>query len=350
MQQISYLIAGPCAAESEKQVKTTARLLMNELAASNFKLSYFRTGVWKPRSNPSEFKGVGKKALSWLRDIQQEYAWKVCVEVAKPEQIDLCEQYDIHAVWIGARTSVNPFLTEELAQAARGRNLTVMVKNPLAADLRLWIGAIERFQQAGIQQLVAIHRGIPHPDEKMLRNAPFWEMPIELKVQRPDVPLICDISHIAGNRNYLQTIAQQALDLSFDGLMIETHASPSQALCDAQQQLTPKELLRLLRSLICTSILEKQAKTLLFQQRSLIEHIDNQIGKLLAQRMQAVDKVAQIKKENHYSLIDTKQFQKVEKRYLNNSLPDISFQKFIHQYLELLHYYSILRQQNDDGQ
>lgn len=338
------LIAGPCAAECEEQLMMTARLLRDQLEESDFSLTYYRAGVWKPRSEPASFKGAGKKSLPWLNNIQKEFGFKVCVEVAKPEHLDYCEQYDIHHVWIGSRTTVNPFLVEELAEASKGRELTVMVKNPIIPDLKLWIGAITRFLDAGISDIIAIHRGVPDANENVFRNAPFWEMPIDLKVHFPDMPLICDISHIAGDKKLLQQIAQIALDFCFDGLMVETHHDPSVALSDSKQQITPFELLILLNNLNFKQPASSPAEESLRKQRTLIQHVDFQISTLLKKRMEIVDEIAKIKTDHNLPIVNAKQFNKIRDIYFENSLPDNEFQEFIHQYLESLHQCSVQRQ------
>ena len=338
------LIAGPCAAESEEQLMTTAGMLSKQLKAHQFELAYFRAGVWKPRSKPTEFKGAGKKAIAWLKQIEQLYGFTPCVEVAKPEHIDLCEKQGVTTFWIGARTSVNPFLTEELAEAAKGRDLTIMVKNPMVPDLKLWIGAIERFQKAAVKQVLAIHRGVADANENIFRNAPCWEMPIELKMQFPDMPLICDASHIAGNKRYLQTLSQIALDFSFDGLMLETHYNPAVALSDIQQQITPEELIHLLKSLVFKEQLNSPVEDALRKQRHLIEHIDTQINRLFQERMKVVDAIAEIKATNKLPIVDPKQFKKVKERYMKEALQDEDYITFLSQYLDLLHQTSIQRQ------
>lgn len=348
MMNVPLLIAGPCAAESEEQLMTTALLLYNQLKESDFPLAYFRAGVWKPRSEPTSFKGAGKKALPWLQKIQQEFDFKVCVEVAKPEHIDYCEQYDIRSVWIGSRTTVNPFLVEELAEAAKGRDLTVMVKNPVIPDLKLWIGAITRFLDAGISDVLAIHRGFPDANENVFRNAPIWEMPIELKVHFPEMPLVCDVSHIAGDRTLLPQISQVALDFGFDGLMIETHVDPAAALSDAKQQITPEDLLALLKSLNFKQPTSSPAEELLRKQRTLIQHIDIQISKLFKKRMEVVDVIAKIKADYNIPIVHAKQFNKIMEIYFENSLPDDDFQTFLNQYLESLHQCSIQRQRKNE--
>lgn len=339
------LIAGPCAAEDKEQLMTTARLISELLAANGFQLTAFRAGIWKPRSQPDGFSGAGEKALPWLREIQELFGFEVCVEIAKPEHLEICQKYGIRNFWVGARTTVNPFIVDELAAASKGSDITVMVKNPIVPDLKLWIGSVERFLNSGIRQVIAIHRGVSEPNENILRNAPLWEMPIELKVQFPDIPLICDASHIAGDKQFLKEISQIALDFGFDGLMIETHYQPESALSDAKQQITPEELIVLLKSLHFKVPITSPEEKMLWKQRNLIEHIDRQISRLLSKRMEAIDAIGKIKHQNNLPIVDPRQFKKVMERYTSNGLDDPEYHDFIKQFLDLLHQNSIQRQQ-----
>ncbi|MDR2979098.1 MAG: bifunctional 3-deoxy-7-phosphoheptulonate synthase/chorismate mutase type II [Bacteroidales bacterium] len=341
----SILIAGPCAAESEGQILETAALLSEKLSQNNFSLTYYRAGIWKPRTNPMAFTGAGEKALPWLQKVQETTGIPVCVEIAKPEQFALCEKFGITAFWIGARTTVNPFLVDELCQAVKGKNYTIMVKNPMAPDARLWIGAIERFQHAGIAKIFTIHRGFSEQHENILRNAPNWEIPIELKVRFPDIPMICDASHMAGNKQYLREIAQLALDYNFNGLMLESHVHPEKALSDASQQLTPQELVNLLKSLTFKNAASSPVEQELSKLRRQIEHVDHQIGRLFVKRAELVDEIASVKMEHNLPIVDPKQFKKVVERYKNTGLQDEDYVLFLADFLETLHHYSIKRQQ-----
>lgn len=339
------IIAGPCAAESKEQLFTTASQLRQQFSESEIKLSFFRVGVWKARSNPNAFKGLGEIALPWLKEISEEFDLPVCVEIAKPEHVDLCLKYGINSVWIGSRTVVNPFDVQELADALSGTDMTVMVKNPIVPDLNLWAGGIERVMKAGISKIYAIHRGFAEMKENVLRNKPLWEIPIELKVKYPEIPIICDPSHIAGNTQYIPTIAQIALDYGFNGLMIETHCCPNQALSDAEQQITPAQLYNMLHSLIFKYRNDSPDEELLRKQRNLIHDIDSQIAELLVKRMLVVDEIAVIKTLYNIPIIQSNQWNNVVKRYQKNSLPDEHYASFIEKFLELLHQQSILRQQ-----
>jgi chorismate mutase len=334
------LVTGPCAAESEQQVMETAQLL-HDLSID---ILYFRLGVWKPRSKPRDFKGVGETALTWLKTISEKYGFLPCVEVATPEHIDLCYNHHISNVWIGSRTTVNPFLVDNLANAMKGKNLVVMVKNPVVADLKLWIGAIERIQNAGITQVYAIHRGFVDHNETVLRYAPNWDIPIELKVYFPDIPLLCDVSHLCGNVKYLPDMAQIAVDLGFDGLMIETHCNPEKALSDAKQQLTPQQLKTLINNLNFKFQDVSLSEKTLFKQRLQIDSIDHQISKLLKKRVEIVDTIARLKKECQLPIVDAKRFNKVKNIYLADVDSADSYAEFILKYLETLHSFSIKRQ------
>ena len=233
--QEKLFIAGPCSAESEDQVVKTA------LALSEHKVNILRAGIWKPRTRPGSFEGVGRKGLEWLKRAGDEAKMPVTVEVAQTEHVEECLEYGIDVLWIGARTTVNPFSVQAIADSLRGVDIPVMVKNPISPDIALWIGALERLYQAGIKKLVAIHRGFAASNNGLYRNKPEWRIPIELKRQIPDIPLICDPSHICGNKEMLFSVSQEAMDLLYDGLMLEVHNHPEKALSDYQQQITPEE-------------------------------------------------------------------------------------------------------------
>ena len=231
------LIAGPCGAESLEQLIATAKGL-KELN----KVSLFRAGVWKPRTRPNAFEGKGEEALKWLNEIKKEFGFKITVEVANAQHTELALKYGIDVLWIGARTTVNPFSVQEIADVLKGTDIPVMVKNPIHADLQLWIGALERINNSGINKLAAIHRGFHVYGKTKYRNKPMWQLPIELRTLFPELPIICDPSHISGNKELIPSVAQKALDLGMNGLMIESHFNPSIALSDAEQQLTPIQL------------------------------------------------------------------------------------------------------------
>ena len=237
------IIAGPCSVESEEQILCTARAL-----AEIPEVKLLRGGIWKPRTRPDAFEGRGEQGLIWLREAKNETGLPTATEVATPEHVELALKYEVDVLWIGARTVVNPFSVQQLADALKGVDVPVMIKNPVSPDVNLWLGAFERFQKTGVKQLVAVHRGFSYYKETPYRNFPMWEIPIEL-TQRLNVPIITDISHICGNRELLQSTAQKALDLATDGLMIECHIHPEAALTDARQQITPEDLKQLLAHL-----------------------------------------------------------------------------------------------------
>lgn len=283
------VIAGPCSAESEEQVMTVASDL------SRVGISLFRAGVWKPRTRPGCFEGVGKKALSWLQRVKNELMLPVAVEVATAEHVEQALSAGIDVIWVGARTTANPFAVQELADALRGVDIPVLVKNPVNPDIELWIGALERLYNSGITKLGAIHRGFSSYGERFFRNAPQWQLPIELRRRIPQLPLICDPSHIAGKRELVMQLSQQAMDLNFDGLMIETHNNPECALSDARQQVTPDEL-----SVILSRIVRRSANiasTDFLSYRKLIDSIDEEIVRLIAKRMEIAREIGEMKRD-----------------------------------------------------
>ncbi len=340
-----YLIAGPCAAETEEQVYETA----HQLSVQNFPvpLTFFRCGVWKPRSKADSFCGAGEPAFSWLRRVRDDFGFKVCVEVASPKHVETCLKNGVRCMWVGARTAVNPFAVQEIAEAVKGEEVAVMVKNPAIPDLQLWIGNIERFEKSGCTQIFAVHRGFAEQSENVLRNAPLWEIPVALRVARPDIPLICDPSHIAGHRDYVKSIAQVAIDYGCNGLMLETHCNPAAALSDARQQFTPADLLDLFSSLVFKKSVA-DSDDLLRQQRALIRNIDIQVSQLLSKRLSVVEEIARIKKSHDIPLVQPSQWNQVVELYEQNALKDECYQEFLKKFLHLLHQYSLKMQQNID--
>lgn len=333
-------IAGPCAAESREQVLTTAEQLVMCAHNNNIPLHYYRAGVWKVRSAPDSFAGAGEVALVWLQEVQQHYGIPVCTEVMNAEQVELCAKHDIHNVWIGARTAVNPIDVQQIADAVRHSDFTVMVKNPMIPDLKLWMGNIERFRKADIRQVMAIHRGFPDAKENVYRNAPLWHIPIDLKVLIPELPILCDPSHLCGQVRLIPEIAQLAMNYGFNGLMTECHYQPAQALSDTEQQLSPKEWATLISQL---DLRTDGSDLELLKQRTVLENIDHQISELLYQRMKTVDEIADIKRKNHIAVVQPQQWQQVVQRYMKHT-EDTAYQNFIEQFLELLHQSSINRQ------
>src|SRR5574344_496940 len=342
-----FLIAGPCAAENERQLYETANQLFEQSSHFPFPLSFFRVGIWKPRRNAADFSGAREAAFPWLKKINKDFHFPICVEVATPQHVELCQKNGITNVWIGARTSVNPFAVQELAESMCGGNFTVLVKNPIIPDLKLWIGNLERIEKIGVQKLFAIHRGFAENTENVLRNRPMWEIPIALRVARPDIPILCDPSHISGNTQYIKQIAQISIDYGFDGLMIETHYQPQSALSDASQQFTPAELTQLLSELIFKEHSNALPNELLRKPRTLIRNIDTQMGQLLAQRMKLIEEIAEIKQKNNLPLVQPEQWNQVVKTYQNAALKDELYQEFLQNFLNLLHQYSLQKQQKN---
>jgi chorismate mutase len=308
-----FLISGPCSAETEEQVMTTAK----QLAELN-KISVFRSGIWKPRTRPNSFEGIGVEGLKWLKDVKQETGLMVGTEVANERHVYEALKYGIDMLWIGARTSVNPFTVQEISNALNGVDVIVLVKNPVNPDLELWIGAIERIAKAGIKRLGAIHRGFSSYEKTSYRNQPNWQLPIEMRRRMPDIPLICDPSHIAGSREYIHEISQKALDLNYDGLMIESHIDPDNALSDAQQQLTPNDLKELLSRLILRSPSTSDPKLLdvLGELRQQIDIYDDHLIDLIELRMKVAETIGQYKKENNITILQSLRWDEIVKRVM----------------------------------
>ena len=333
------IIAGPCSAETEQQVIDTAKQLAK---INNVKI--FRAGVWKPRTRPGSFEGMGEEALLWLKKVKKITDFKTCVEVASPEHVELAIKYGVDILWIGARTVANPFAIQAIADSLKNFDIPVMIKNPINPDIELWQGAIERINGAGINKIAAIHRGF-YPFEKTnLRNIPKWEIPIELKTRYNNLPIIGDPSHISGTTEYIKDIAQKGLDLNFDGLMIETHTNPKEALSDAKQQLTPSELNNLISNLhfrtdsTVTNIAEIELL------REQIDSVDNQMLELLAKRMDIIEKIGNYKKKNDIAVFQLRRWEKIistREDFGNNLGLD---KEFIKKILQLIHKESIMRQ------
>jgi len=302
------LIAGPCGAESPEQLMRTAK----ELKETG-KVSLFRAGVWKPRTRPNAFEGRGEEALKWLVDVKKEYGFKITVEVANAQHTELALKYGMDVLWIGARTTVNPFSVQEIADVLKGVDIPVMVKNPVHADLQLWIGAIERIYNCGIHKIAAIHRGFHFYGKTKYRNKPLWQLPIELRTLFPDLPIICDPSHISGNRELISSVSQKALDLGMNGLMIESHYDPSVALSDAAQQLTPQNLSDLISKLVLRkpSSDNPVATDKLLELRKLIDEIDDELMNVLKKRTQVIEEIGTYKKEHDITIFQLARWQEI---------------------------------------
>ena len=297
------VIAGPCSAETEKQVLDAAR----GIAAQGIKL--FRSGIWKPRTKPGGFEGVGTAGFDWLKRVKQETGMYVATEVANEEHVFEALEAGVDMLWLGARTSVNPFAVQEIADALRGVDVPVLVKNPINPDLELWVGAIERLYNAGVRRIGAIHRGFSSYDRKVYRYPPMWHIPIELRRRMPELPIFCDPSHIAGKRDSIAPLCQQAMDLQFGGLIIETHCHPEAAWSDAAQQITPEALARLLSRLV---IREADRPSQFFSElRWQIDQIDEDILDLLARRMQVSAEMGKYKKQNDMPALQTIRYSEI---------------------------------------
>lgn len=331
-----FVIAGPCSAETEEQVMTTAR----QLASKGCHI--FRAGVWKPRTKPGGFEGNGEEALPWMKRVKEETGMAITTEVATPEHVELALKYGIDILWIGARTTANPFAMQAIADCIRGMDIPVFVKNPVNPDLELWIGAMERINQAGIKRIAAVHRGFSSYEKKIYRNQPMWQIPIELRRRIPDLPIICDPSHIGGSRELIAPLCQQAMDLGFDGLIVETHCDPDKAWSDAKQQVTPEVLDYILSLLI---IRNKTVTTEgINELRKQIDELDNNLMDLLSKRMRVSREIGQYKKEHNMTVLQTSRYNEIlDKRGAQGSLYGMDA-KFIKKIFEAIHEESVRQQ------
>ncbi|GGG14491.1 prephenate dehydrogenase [Pontibacter amylolyticus] len=339
--QRPLVISGPCSAETEEQVMETCR----QLAATG-KVDVLRAGIWKPRTRPNNFEGIGTIGLEWLRKAKEATGMKIAVEVANRHHVEEALKYGVDILWIGARTTVNPFSVQEIADALQGIDVPFLVKNPINADLELWIGALERLSGAGITKLGAIHRGFAKYGETKFRNAPQWQLPIELKRRMPDLPMICDPSHICGNRELLAEISQQALDLNYTGLMLESHIDPDNAWSDAKQQVTPARLAEIIDGLVLRNGYGGKAEVddTLQVLRSQVDQFDSELFTLLSQRMQVVENIGRYKKENKLTILQASRWNEVlEKSFERGGKLGLS-RDFIQKYLKAVHQESINHQ------
>jgi len=292
------VIAGPCSAESECQMLKTAERMKN----SNAKVSIFRAGIWKPRTKPNGFEGVGVIGLNWLKKVKEEFGFKTATEVANANHVFAALEADVDMLWIGARSAVNPFTVQEIAQALRGTNKTILIKNPVNPDLALWIGALERLLGQGVENLGVIHRGFSNYHKTKYRNIPNWTIALDFKKEYPNIPMVIDPSHICGNRTGLLEVAQEALNCGYEGLMIESHPNPDEAWSDASQQITPEVLAELLDNLKIRIQGISGYEDEMDKHRALISDIDFQIIALLSQRMKVSEKIGVLKKENNIAI------------------------------------------------
>lgn len=327
------LIAGPCSAETEEQTLQTAR----RLAANGVQI--FRAGIWKPRTKPGGFEGVGTDGLRWLRKVKEETGMYVATEVATARHAYEALKYGVDVLWLGARTTANPFAVQEIADALNGTEIPVMIKNPVNPDLELWIGAIERIYNAGLHCIAAVHRGFSSYDKKIYRNQPQWHIPIELHRRYPNLTLFCDPSHIGGKRELIAPIAQQAMDLNFDGLLVESHCTPDTAWSDSAQQVSPEVLDLIVRKLVLRDM--KQTTEDLVDLRREIDTLDNELLSILSKRMRVSTQIGIYKKEHNISVLQTGRYNEIlEKRIENGEKLGMS-REFMRTILEAIHEESV---------
>ncbi len=335
------IISGPCSAETESQVIETATRL-----AQTGKIDVLRAGIWKPRTRPGSFEGVGVKGLPWLLNAKKMTGLPVTVEVATGKQVEDALNFEVDILWIGARTTVNPFSVQEVADALRGVKVPVLIKNPINPDLELWTGALERVLKAGVAQTGLIHRGFSSYGNTEYRNAPMWHLAIEMKRRYPDLMMICDPSHICGRRDILLDVSQKAIDLDYDGLMIESHIDPDKAWSDAKQQVTPEVLAELLGQLVWRheTTSEKEFITALEKLREQINQIDDELMQLMGQRMRIADKIGEYKKNNSITILQTNRWNEIlERAFAKGEKLGLS-REFITKYFDAVHMESIAHQ------
>lgn len=335
------LIAGPCSAETEDQLVATAHLL-----AKTGKVTALRAGIWKPRTRPGEFEGIGSIGLKWLDRAKQETGLPTAIEVATGKHVEEALKAGVDILWVGARSTVNPFTVQEIADALKGVDIPVMVKNPVNPDLSLWIGALERINGAGITKLAAIHRGFSSFEKSAFRNEPMWDMAISLKTHAPELPIINDPSHISGNRDLIPYIAQKALDLDMQGLMIESHIDPSVAWTDAKQQVTPSALAEIVDRLTLRKpeVTSKELNSKMDELRKEIDKIDDLLIQKLAERMQVVEKIGQYKRDNGVTILQVGRWDEILQKRTNYAKALKLNTEFVEKLLEMIHSESIRKQ------
>ena len=330
------IIAGPCSAETEEQVFNTAK----QLSEKGIKI--FRAGIWKPRTKPGGFEGIGEQGLPWMQRVKKELGMLVATEVANTKHVEAALNAGIDVLWIGARTSANPFAMQEIADALKGADVPVLIKNPVNPDLELWIGAIERINGAGIKRIAAIHRGFSTYDKKLYRNLPMWHIPIELHRRIPNLPVICDPSHIGGRRELIAPLCQQAMDLGFDGLIIESHCSPDNAWSDAKQQVTPDVLDFIIDRLVIRNIISSTES--IEALRSQIDECDNSLLDILAKRMRISREIATYKREHNMTIVQATRYNEIlDKRGAQGVLCGMS-DEFVRTIFERIHEESVRQQ------
>lgn len=335
-----FLIAGPCSAETEEQMMETARQLQQFCT-----IDMLRAGIWKPRTRPNSFEGVGADGLPWLVEAGKLLKVPTTAEVANAKHAELALKAGVDVLWIGARTTVNPFAVQELADAVRGSGVPVMIKNPVNPDLELWIGAFERFEKAGTSDLTAVHRGFSVYKHSKYRNVPNWELPIALRERMPHIPMVCDPSHITGKRALLLEVSQKAMDLNFDGLMIESHRNPDAAWSDAAQQLTPESLNELIRQLVLRSkIVSDSAQQGLEEMRERIGILDDRLFEILSARMQLSEEVGVFKRDHNITILQEEHWRKVISGRLEKAGDYGLGKRFVRLVMDAVHQESIRHQ------
>ena len=335
------IISGPCSAETEAQVIETAERL-----ARTGKIDMLRAGIWKPRTRPGSFEGIGTKGLPWLQQAKKLTGLPVAVEVATGKQVEDALHFDVDVLWIAARTTVNPFSVQEVADALRGADVPVLIKNPINPDLELWTGAVERVAKAGIKQIGLIHRGFSAYGNTEYRNAPMWHLAIEMKRRNPELMIINDPSHICGRRDILMEVAQKAIDLDFDGLMIESHIDPDNAWSDAKQQVTPERLAEMLGEIVWRKedINSEEYHAALEKLRQQINHLDDELMQILSQRMKIAEKIGEYKKNNNITILQTNRWNEILERAFRKGEKLGLGKEFITKYFDAVHMESINHQ------
>ena len=335
------IISGPCSAETEEQVIETAKRL-----AATDKVDVMRAGIWKPRTRPGSFEGIGAKGLPWLLNAKKITGIPWAVEVATSKQVEDALTFGVDVLWIGARTTVNPFSVQDVADALRGVDIPVLIKNPINPDLELWLGAVERVAKAGIKNIGLIHRGFSSYGNTEYRNAPMWHLAIEMKRRYPEMMMINDPSHICGNRHMLQDVAQKAIDLDFDGLIIESHIDPDNAWSDAKQQITPERLNEMLSSIVWRKedVESEEFHAVMEKMRQQINQLDDELMQILGQRMKVADKIGQYKKDNNITILQTNRWNAIlERAFAKGEKLGLS-KEFITKYFDAIHMESISHQ------
>lgn len=335
------VIAGPCSAETESQVLAIADQLKNS------DVSIFRAGIWKPRTRPGGFEGVGAIGLKWLQKAKAQTGLLMAVEVANAAHVKLALEHDIDVLWIGARTTVNPFAVQEIADALQNTDRIVLVKNPVNPDLALWLGGVERLYNAGVKKLGVVHRGFSTYEKTKYRNIPEWQIAIELQSRYPDLPLICDPSHITGRRDMIQEVSQQALDLNYDGLMIETHIDPDHAWSDAAQQVTPTVLKQIFKDLRIRNLSTEETdfNTKMFQLRTDIDRADTKLLEILGKRMQISEQIGALKKEKNIAVLQSKRWNEILQKMICEGQTYGLSEEFVLRLFKAVHQESIVHQE-----